>query len=392
MIIRLLAFAALLLLASGALGATNQTVTFAYLQRADDPAYEQQRAYTGLKLRDRHRPLPGVQLALKESRVLGRALGLKFALREVELAAGDDPVAQVRDLVDQGIGLFILDLPLADMEAVARALADQDVILFNPRHRDDALRGAACAPALFHTIPSHAMTMDALAQYLRKKGWTKILVLHGEAKVDRTLSDAFQVAARKFGLEIVETRSFVLSNDPRQRDQTNVALLTSATDYDVVFLADDAGEVGRYVPFATYLPRPVVGSEGLIPGAWHWTWERHGAPQLNQRFDRLAGRPMTDSDWSAWAAVKAAIEAMTRTDSQAVSDLRAYLTSPDFTLDTYKGSPGNFRPWNRQLRQGMLLHSHNAVLALAPIDGFLHEHNNLDTLGADRRESACKPE
>ena len=37
------------------------------------------------------------------------------------------------------------------------------------------------------------------------------------------------------------------------------------------------------VPFASYLPRPVVGSEGLSAAAWDWTWERHGAPQEAQR-------------------------------------------------------------------------------------------------------------
>jgi len=29
------------------------------------------------------------------------------------------------------------------------------------------------------------------------------------------------------------------------------------------------------------------------------------------------------------------------------------------------------------------------VIAKAPIDGFLHEKNNLDTLGIDARESTC---
>ena len=66
------------------------------------------------------------------------------------------------------------------------------------------------------------------------------------------------------------------------------------------------------------------------------------------------------------------------------------MTSDAFTLDTYKGTPGNFRPWNNQLRQAVLLHTHNAVIARAPIEGFLHQTNNLDTLGRDRPESACR--
>ncbi len=43
--------------------------------------------------------------------------------------------------------------------------------------------------------------------------------------------------------------------------------------------------------------------------------------------------------------------------------LHDYLTNNTFTLDTYKGAPGNFRPRNNQLRQAVLLHTHNAVIA-----------------------------
>jgi ABC transporter substrate binding protein (PQQ-dependent alcohol dehydrogenase system) len=69
--------------------------------------------------------------------------------------------------------------------------------------------------------------------------------------------------------------------------------------------------------------------------------------------------------------------------------LRAFLTGPDTTIDGYKGAPSSYRAWNNQLRQPILLHTHNAVIARAPIDGFLHQTNNLDTLGYDRRESTC---
>ena len=31
------------------------------------------------------------------------------------------------------------------------------------------------------------------------------------------------------------------------------------------------------------------------------------------------------------------------------------------------------------------------VVARAPFDGFLHAKNDLDTLGVDERESACRP-
>ena len=128
---------------------------------------------------------------------------------------------------------------------------------------------------------------------------------------------------------------------------------------------------------------------GLGPSGWHWTWERHGAPQLNQRFDREAAREMADEDWAAWAAVRSVVDAITRSGTSEPAVLRAALVADDLTLDTYKGAAGSFRPWNRQLRQPMLLHTHNAVVARAPLPEFLHATNTLDSLGVDRAESRC---
>jgi len=362
-----------------------------YLQRAEDPFYERHRVYTGLKLRDRHRPLAGAKVAIRESRVLGRAMGLGFELTERSLSPGEDPAEAIEASArDQGAGVFLLDLPLDDVTALASKLSRQNLVLFNVRHGDDRLRGVACASNLFHTVPSNAMLMDGLAQFLFKKRWRDVLVLVGEDEADRILREAFLRSAKKFRLDIVDVRPFVLKKDPRARDQNNIALLTSGKDYDAVFLADSVGEFGRYVPFNTQRARPVVGSEGLTASAWHWTWERHGAPQLNQRFDKIAKRPMGSTDFAAWAAVKAIVEAVVRAKTTDVAMLRALLRSDDFKVDTYKGVPGSFRVWSNQLRQAVLLHTHNAVSARAPLDGFLHQRNNLDTLGMDERESRCK--
>ncbi len=393
MIIRLLGIltgAWLLALCATPALAAKEVVSFAYLQRENDPAYAPHRAYTGLVLRDRTPPLDGAKTALRESRILGRSTGVKFELREETLGEADEVVAAIEALAGEGTQIFLLDLPLEDVKQAAAFLADRDLLLFNIRHRANELRGEDCSPVLFHTIASDAMLMDGLAQFLLKKNWRDVLILEGENEADLMVSAAFQESARKFRLNVVDVRPFVLSNDPRVRDETNIPILTGDADYDVVFLADTLGEFGRYVPYQTYEARPVVGSEGLVPSAWHWTWERHGAPQLNQRFDRIAKRPMKDTDYAAWAAVKSVVEAMVRTDSRDIAVLRDYLTNDAFTLDTYKGVPGSFRKWNNQLRQAVLLHTHNAVVARAPIEGFLHQTNNLDTLGRDQPESACR--
>ena len=127
------------------------------------------------------------------------------------------------------------------------------------------------------------------------KRWTDILVLQGPLPADAEMVEALRRSADKFDLDIVDVKPFQLTNDPRFREQSNVALMTAGADYDVVFVADTDGEFGRYVPYQTNLPRPVVGTTGLVPAAWHWAWERNGGPQVNSRFEAHADWRMTDA-------------------------------------------------------------------------------------------------
>ena len=50
----------------------------------------------------------------------------------------------------------------------------------------------------------------------------------------------------------------------------------------------------------------------------------------------------------------------------------------------------NFRAWNNQLRQPIFVTTTNWVVERAPMEGFLHQTNNLDTLGFDERETKCE--
>ncbi len=365
---------------------------FLYVSVAGDAHYAQSKGYTGLVLRDRKPPIEGAKAAIREARIIGRAAGVKFTLEHVQLETAENAADRIAGhLAESTAKVVLLDLPLAPFRDVARRFADKDdVIFFNIRHRDDVLRQSECAASLFHALPSNRMLTDALAQYLKSRGWRRILVLAREAQEDQMLADRFTASANKFGLTIADRRAFVLGNDPRERDKNNIALLTGGARYDAVFLADGEGEFGRYVPYATFRPRPVVGTDGLVASAWHWTWERYGAPQLNQRFDRRASRRMAAQDWASWVAVRSVVEAVTRSASTDVATIRKTLTADDFAIDLYKGVPGGFRPWNHQLRQPILLHTYNAVIARAPIEGFLHKDNILDSLGIDRDESACR--
>lgn len=374
------------------LAATDGEITalaIGYLEISGDPRYEEKRAYARIRVKPHDRPRPGAERAIRESRILGRALNIKISLEIAEGGTAAELIAAIERLRTTGTRFFLIDADAPALQAIATATAAMDVLLFNISERADGLRTAQCQAHLMHTIPSLAMLNDALAQYLVAKKWRDVLVLKGQLERDTMIAAAFERSAKRFGLRIIDSRDFILSNDPREREKNNVALMTAAGDYDVVFLADSEGEFGRYVPYQTNRPRPVVGTEGLIATAWHWAWERHGAPQLNQRFENKAKRWMTGTDWAAWVAVKSIVESAARTRSADFNTVSAYLRGDKLTLDGYKGTPVSFRPWDNQLRQPILLATHNAIVERAPIKGFLHPAENMDTLGHDRGDRKC---
>ncbi len=366
------------------------TIRFGYIGLDRDARYDDKKLFFRTLSRPLGQPIAGAEVAMRESRFVGQALGVSFELMRAMTRDPQALPAQVEKLYAEGVRFFLIDAPAAQVAEVAAATRGRDLVMFNVSAGDDALRQEQCQPHLFHTVPNHAMQADALAQYLVSRKWRNVLVLQGPSDEDKLIGAAFEASARRFGLKIVNTRPFVLSNDPRQRDQGNIALLTTGGDYDVVFVADGDGEFARSVPYATVRPRPVVGSEGLSALAWHWAWERHGAPQLSGRFEKHAERRMASVDWAAWIAVKAVVEAVVRTENASFDQLVDYLAGEDIILDGFKGNRLSFRAWDRQLRQPLLIATHNAVIERAPIQGFLHQTNNMDTLGFDQRDSRCE--
>ena len=101
-------------------------------------------------------------------------------------------------------------------------------------------------------------------------------------------------------------------------------------------------------------------------------------------------REMTAQDYAAWAAVRTLGEAMTRTNANDPETLRSYITSDQFELAGFKGRPLTYRAWNGQLRQPIAIAHPRALVAQAPLEGFLHQTNELDSLGLDRPESTCE--
>ena len=130
---------------------------------------------------------------------------------------------------------------------------------------------------------------------------------------------------------------------------------------------------------------------GLVALEWHWALERYGAPQVNSRFEDMSEgrRRMGWQDWSVWMAVKAALTARAKARDPSPQGVEDYMRSNRLRLDGSKGAQMNFRPWDGQMRQPIVLASHNAIIEMAPIEGFLHQSNTLDSLGTDEGEFAC---
>ena len=279
--------------------------------------------------------------------------------------------------------------PADRLIAIADKAKALDVLLFNVGARDDRLRGEACRANVMHIAPSRSMLADGLAQYLIWKRWPRWFLVTGRRDGDKLYAQAVRRAAKKFGGKIVEEKNWDYGPDARRTAQAEVPKLTQGADYDVMIVADEIGEFGEYLAYRTWSPRPVVGTQGLVPTSWHRTHEQWGAAQLQKRFFKTYKRRMTALDYNVWAPIRSIGEGATRTNSAEFAKIRDYIRGGDFALAGFKGQKLTFRPWNWQLRQPILLAAPRAMVSVSPQKGFLHQHTPLDTLGADKPEAKC---
>ena len=331
----------------------------------------------------------GAALGLEDNITTGRFLGQTYTLEIIEIAADEDPLPAAR-LALESSRFVVLDAPAASITAIADLAEANDALLFNASSSDVALRQNDCRSNLFHTKSSHAMQADALMQFAVFKRWEELVMIQGNAPEDVAFGAALETSAAKFGLEIEETKAWIFDADMRRNAAQEVPLFTQdLPDHDLMLVADVANEFARYIAFNTWIPRPIAGSDGLQPVSWAPVVEQWGAAQLHSRFHDQAGRDMTPRDYASWAAIRAIGEAVTRTNSADPKTIRDFLLSDDFELAGFKGRPLSFRGWNGQLRQPIPLVTRSAMVAQAPLPGFLHQRTELDTLGVDEAETTC---
>ncbi len=341
--------------------------------------------------------IQGARVGLTEDNMTGRLIGQSYTLVEAIIPEADDIKPKALELLKSGVSLIVADLEPADLLAVADLPEAKSAIILSIRSSDVRLRNVDCRRNVFHIPPDWAMRADALAQFLIWKQWKKWALISGEMPKDKDYAAAIHRAATRFGGKIVGEKTYAYVAGSRRTDtghqqvQKQMPILTqNLGDYDVIVVADVEESFGDYLLFNSYEPRPVVGTHGLIAVSWHRSYEESAATQMQNRFERKVGRVMTERDYSAWLAVRTFGEAVTRTNSGDPATLRSYLLSDNFEVAGFKSQGMNFRRWDRQLRQPILLAGPRALVSISPQDGFLHPKYLTDTLGYDEPESKCQ--
>jgi ABC transporter substrate binding protein (PQQ-dependent alcohol dehydrogenase system) len=338
----------------------------------------------------------GARLAIEDNNTTGQFTNQRFQLAEVAVTDTAQAVAALESFASENINFVVTDLPAEMLLAVADAAAAPGILVLNGGASDDVLRMEECRANVIHIAPSRAMLGDALAQYLVWKKWTRWFLIVGSHDADRLYADALKRAASRFGAEVVEERVFEDTGGARTTDSGTVQVqrlmpvfTQNAPAHDVVVIADESEVFGAYVPFRTWTPAPVAGTDGLSPTSWSSAHDSWGAIQLQNRFVNAHKRRMTEKDLNSWTAVRMIGEAATRMNSVDPKEISGYIKGPEFKIAAFKGVPLTIRDWDLQLRQPVLLDDGRVVVSVSPQEGFLHQTSVLDTLGYDRPETKC---
>ena len=377
-------FAVLTLLPGMAMAELDISITYLQLQTARPPVL------SNLDPVPEDLGIAGAELGLADNLTTAKFLGHKYSLNIQSVPEDGDWLAAARQALAE-TPYLILDAPAQAQLDVADLPEAAGAVLFNASASEISIRDEACRANLLHTLPSNVMRTDALAQFLVKRRWQRLVLVSGDHSGDQAFANSIKRSLEKFRLELKAEKTWVFDADLRRNAAQEVPLFTQDFgDYDVLLVADELDDFGRYIPFNTWEARPVAGSEGLQPVTWSRVVEQWGAVQMQNRFFEQSGRAMMPKDYAAWAAYRSLGEAVTRTNSADPATLRAYILSDDFELAGFKGRAMNFRHWNGQLRQPIPLVTDRAVVAMAPLEGFLHQRTELDTLGIDEAESQCQ--
>jgi ABC transporter substrate binding protein (PQQ-dependent alcohol dehydrogenase system) len=345
----------------------------------------------------------GAKMGIEENNAGGRILGDFYSLDVSTASSPEQAVEAMQKLYDSGHRYFVVDASAPTLLKLADAAKDKDILLFNVSATDVSLRQEDCRKNVMHVVPDRYMLADALAQYLVIKKWTNWLLVHGSTEADLAYADAVRRAAQRFGANIVDTREYQDVSGGR-RDDIGVippgkqAALDGAhagnVDYQIIVVADEDQSFGPFMPYrGGGDARPVAGTTGLVATTWSPGHEKWGATQANNNFEKDFNRLMLPIDYQAYVATRTIGEAVSRNSGGDVAKVSAFIHGPELQLAPFKGIKQQYRPWDGQFRQPILIATDKVPVSVSPQRGFPHASHpeiEADTLGIDEPESKCK--
>jgi hypothetical protein len=167
-------------------------------------------------------------------------------------------------------------------------------------------------PDCFQLASTFEQRLDTLAAFARTRGIRHLRTTGSYSSKDDAV------------VRVLSARDVSLVSDPVARADGPEGVLRLGP-------TDDPGVAGPY-PWLALPQLPLAWAD-----EWHPALEKFGAGELNQRFLRAVGRPMTPAAWLGWMAVKCVVEAAFRPGAGV---LRTQLRT--LRIDGHKGIPLSF--------------------------------------------------
>jgi ABC transporter substrate binding protein (PQQ-dependent alcohol dehydrogenase system) len=342
----------------------------------------------------------GAKMAIEENNAGGRFTGHDYSLDVSTVSSADKAVEALEKFLESGHNYIVADASADTLVKLADWAKGKDVLLFNIRATDVSLRQENCRANVMHVVPDRYMLADALAQYLVTMKWTNWLLVHGSTPGDLAYAEAIKRAAGRFGATIVDTREYQDMSGGRRDDVGDVPPGKEASpgeaepDYQVIVVADEDQAFGPFIPFRGGAnPRPVAGTTGLTATTWSPGHEKWGATQANNNFEKTFKRLFSPIDYQAYVATRTIGEAVTRNAGANFATVATFVHGPELQLAPFKGIKQQFRPWDGQFRQPIIIATDKVPVSVSPQRGFPHASHpeiEVDTLGIDEPDSVCK--
>ncbi len=334
--------------------------------------------------------IKGAELSIKDSNKSAKFLNQNFTLEKTISFDKKELIKSFEKFINAGNSYVILNVEDDLLKELLKNPLSKKALFFNASSQTTSLRQDYCQENLLHTTPSYAMLYDGLAQFLVKRNFKNIFLLSGKNPKDIEITKDIKRAVKKFGLKIVKEKVWENNTDIRRKASAEFPSFTQADDYDVLVVADYYGDFGEFLYFNTWLPRPIAGTQGLMPVLWHRVIEAWGAAQMQKRFEKFASRWMQSKDFSNWIAVRTIVTSVMNTKAKDLNTNMKYIHSKDFELGAYLGRKLSFRDYNGQIRLPISLVQPRALISTSPQVGFLHPITDLDTMGIAPFEMKCK--